>query len=102
MSGLSCTVARCTGMVMPLAAMPPCQFCSKPFCIAHRMPESHGCADAARNKAHMDNTVAANAKREEVRKLGRGDAEDKLAKKREELAQQRQKKPTAKQASKGK
>jgi predicted nucleic acid binding AN1-type Zn finger protein len=96
MSGLTCGVQGCTGMVMPLSAMPACECCKKPHCIAHRTPESHGCGDAARNKAHMDNAKAADAKRREVKELGTADARAKLAKKREQMDEARKKKPTVK------
>jgi predicted nucleic acid binding AN1-type Zn finger protein len=98
MSKLACTVTGCAGMVMPLSAMPACDYCKQPHCIAHRMPESHGCGDAAKNKAHMDNAKAADAKRREVKELGSADARAKLQARRDDLAKERQKKPAPKKA----
>lgn len=96
MSGLSCGVQGCTGMVMPLAAMPACSFCKKPHCIPHRAPESHGCTTAARNEAQTENTRAADQRRREVKEAATSDARAKLQKKRDDFAQQRAKKPGGK------
>uniref|UniRef100_A0A7S1MA18 AN1-type domain-containing protein n=1 Tax=Neobodo designis TaxID=312471 RepID=A0A7S1MA18_NEODS len=98
MSGLTCGVTGCSGMVMPLAAMPACDHCKKPHCIAHRMPEKHGCGTAAHNQAQMDNTKNAAARREEAKNASNADARAKLQKKRDELARERQKKPAAKKS----
>jgi predicted nucleic acid binding AN1-type Zn finger protein len=98
MSGLSCGVAQCTGMVMPLAAMPACSHCQKPHCIAHRMPEKHGCRTAAQNQAQLDNTKAAAQRREDAKNASNADARAKLQKKRDEMAKDRTKKPAAKKA----
>ena len=83
-------------MVMPLAAMPACDLCKKPHCIKHRNPEAHGCGDAAINKAQMDNAKAADTRRREVKETSNADARAKLAKRRDELQAERQKKPSTK------
>jgi hypothetical protein len=79
-------------MTMPVAAMPPCALCHRPYCISHQVPESHGCADAAKNSARMDATRDTAKSQRAAKDASRGDAKAKLDAKRAALAQDRQKK----------
>lgn len=85
--------------VMP-GLVPPCEFCNKKMCISHQVPFSHGCRDAARNAGKMEATRDAIAQREARKGLGQDDLRAKLAKKREELAKERAKKPKPKDGNK--
>ena len=90
-----CGAPGCTDDVMP-GLVPACEFCKKKMCISHQVPFSHGCRDAARNAGKMAATRDAIAQHEARKGLGQEDLRAKLAKKREELAKDRAKKPTKK------
>jgi hypothetical protein len=75
-----------------MPGIPACDFCQKPHCISHLLPEVHGCRDAAKNAARMDASRDASDALKAKKLHDSKDVREKMAKKRDELAQQRAKK----------
>lgn len=97
LTGMSLPPCGCAGCrEKSMVGGPACEFCSKTHCVKHLVPESHGCRDAAKNAARMFATRDAAEVLQAKKAHDTQDLREKLAKKREELAQQRAKKAPAK------
>ena len=71
--------------------MPQCDHCRRKHCMAHRVPESHGCRDAVKAAALLQTNADAQRLRED-RKGAPSDAKAKFEAKKAELAAKRGKK----------
>ncbi len=72
--------------------MPACPHCARKYCMAHRLPESHGCRDAAKVAAQLQAHQDARDTRAANKAQGNGDARARLEAKKAELAAKRQRK----------
>lgn len=61
--------------------MKPCEYCKENFCIAHLLPEVHGCEIECRNAARRDAESAAIAQHKARKHVGNDEARQALAKK---------------------
>lgn len=55
-----------------------CQFCIRLFCLAHSMPEIHGCGDAVRRQARSASLLSALPKPKKVDVAKRANLQKKL------------------------
>ena len=86
----TCSSPKCKKPVNLLSMR--CQFCKLKFCMAHSIPEVHGCAEAAKRHARsqMSKESRGASRPKPISSSKRGQLQRKLDKKIESLSSERQ------------